>query len=81
MERRLRELNEYEKRNFGTPAFEHNSEFRLTAIDDEGEWDVMISARPLGSDHRVDEREIEALQEGMLETLIASEEERKGEPQ
>ncbi len=81
MERRLRELNEYEKRNFGTPAFEHNSEFRLTAIDDDGEWDVMISARPLGSDHRVDEREIEALQEGMLETLIASEGEEKGEPQ
>ncbi len=78
IERRLRERNEYEKRNFGTPAFEHSSEFRLTAIDDEGEWDVMTRARPLDSDHRVDESEIEALQEGMLESLIASEEERKG---
>ena len=74
MERRLRELNEYEKRNFGTPAFEHNSEFRLTAIDEEGEWEVMADARPLDIDHRVDESEIEALQEGMLEELIAAEE-------
>ena len=73
IERRLRELNEYEKRNFGTPAFEHNSDFRLTAIDDEGEWDVMTSARPLDSDHRVDEREIEALQDEMLEKMIESE--------
>ena len=81
IERRLRELNEYEKRNFGTPAFEHNSEFRLTAIDDDGEWDVMTDARPLDSDHRVDECEIEALQEGMLETLLASEEGKKGETQ
>ena len=73
IERRLREWNEYEKRNFGTPAFEHNSDFRLTAIDDEGEWDVMANARPLDIDHRVDESEIEALQEGMLEDLIAAE--------
>ncbi len=75
MERRLREMAEYEKRNFGTPAFEHNSDFRLTAIDDEGEWDVMAEARALGGDHRVDEITIEALQDEMLEAMIAAEDE------
>lgn len=75
MERRLREMAEYEKRNFGTPAFEHNSDFRLTAIDDEGEWDVMAEARTLGGDHRVDEITIEALQDEMLEAMIAAEDE------
>ena len=77
MERRLREMAEYERQNFGTPAFEHNSEFRLTAIDDDGEWDVMVPARKLGDDHRVDEREIEALQDEMLEAMAASEDEEK----
>lgn len=75
MERRLRKMAEYEKRNFGTPAFEHNSDFRLTAIDDEGEWDVMAEARALGGDHRVDEITIEALQDEMLEAMIAAEDE------
>ena len=74
MERRLQEYAEYEKRNFGTPAFEHDSEFRLSAIDDGGEWDVMAEARALGGDHRVDEREILALQDEMLEALVAAEE-------
>ena len=74
LERKQQEYAEYEKRNFGTPAFEHNSEFRLTAIDDNGEWDVMAEARILGSDHRVDESEIFALQDEMMEALAASEE-------
>ena len=65
IERRMQAVAEYEKRNFGTPAFEHNSEFRLTAIDDDGEWDVMAEAKALGGDHRVDEREVEALQKTM----------------
>lgn len=74
MERRLQEYAEYEKRNFGTPAFEHDSEFRLSAIDDQGEWEVMAETITLGSDHRVDEREILALQDEMLEALAAAEE-------
>ena len=65
IERRMQAMAEYEKRNFGTPAFEHNSEFRLTAIDDDGEWDVMAEAQAIGGDHRVDEREVEALQKTM----------------
>ncbi len=67
VERRLRERAEYEKRHFGTPAFEHNSDFRLTAIDDDGEWEVMAEARPLSGDHRVDPGEIEALQEALID--------------
>ena len=65
IQRRMQAFAEYEKRNFGTPAFEHNSEFRLTAIDDDGEWDVMTEARVLGDDHRVDQQEIEALHSAM----------------
>ena len=73
MEQRFREMAEWEKRNFGTPVFEHNSDFRLTAID-EGEWDVMREARPLGSDYRVDDAVVEAIQGRMLEVLEAAEE-------
>ena len=65
IERRMQAFAEYEKRSFGTPAFEHNSGFRLTAIDDEGEWDVMAEARVLGEDHRVKQSEIDALHSAM----------------
>ena len=74
MERRLRALAEAERRTFGTPVFEHGGDIRLPAIDDEGEWDVMVKARPLGEDYRVDETVIGALQEELLEALIAREE-------
>ena len=74
MERRLRALAEAERRTFGTPVFEHGGDIRLPAIDDEGEWDVMVKARPLGDDYRVDETVIGALQEELLEALIAREE-------
>jgi len=73
MERRLQELAEYERRHFGTPAFEHDGDVRLPAIDNEGEWDVMAEARVLGDDHRVDESIVEAMQEQMLEAMIAAE--------
>ena len=69
MERKLRALAEYEKRNFGTPAFEHEGDIRIPSIDDDGEWDVMVEARVLGDDHRVDEVIVEALQDEMLETM------------
>lgn len=69
MERKLREIAEYEKRNFGTPAFEHNGNVRLPSIDDDGEWDVMVAARVLGDDHRVDETIVEALQDEMLDAM------------
>ena len=66
MEKRLRELAEYERRHFGTPAFEHDGNVRLPGIDDNGEWNVMAEARVLGDDHRVDDSLVEALQEKMM---------------
>ena len=73
MEKRLRAIAEYEKRNFGTPAFEHDGNVRLPAIDDNGEWEVMAEALVLGDDHRVDEELLDAMQDSMLGTMMASE--------
>ena len=71
IERRIRERINQEKRNYGTPVFEHNSNARLPMIDDEGEWDVMAEAVVLDSDHTVEKEKIEKLQDDMLETLCA----------
>ena len=65
IERRMHAFVEHEKRSFGTPAFEHNSDFRLTAIDVDGQWEVMAKARVLGEDHRVDQSEIDTLHSAM----------------
>ena len=54
IERRLREAAELEARSFGTPVFEHDGDIRLPAVDDEGEWDVMIPAKPVDTNHSVD---------------------------
>lgn len=72
MEKKLRAIAEYEKRNFGTPAFEHDGNVRLPAIDDNGEWEVMAEALVLGEDHRVDEEIVEAMQDSMLEAMISA---------
>lgn len=74
MERKLQAIAEYEKRNFGTPAFDHDGDVRLPAIDANGEWDVMTDARVIGEDQRVDEGILEAMQDEMLEAMIAAEE-------
>lgn len=74
MERKLQALAEYEKRNFGTPAFDHEGDVRLPAIDDNGEWEVMADARVIGENHRVDEGLVETMQDEMLEAMIAAEE-------
>ena len=74
MDQWLKVLAEYEKRSFGTPAFEHNSGFRLASLGGDEDWDILAEARALGSDHRVDEHEIEALQDEMMTTKIRSEE-------
>ena len=75
IERRLQELAEIERRTFGTPVFEHTGDIHLPAIDDDGEWDVMVEARVLGDDHRVDEAIVESLQDELLDALIAREDE------
>lgn len=61
IERKMQELREIEKRNFGTPVFEHDGNVRLPAVDDEGEWDIMAAAIPVDSDHRVDDSIVESL--------------------
>ena len=73
IEERLQAMAEYEKRNFGTPAFEHDGNVRLPAIDDEGEWEVMAEALVLGDDHRVAEEIVKAMQDSMLEAVITAE--------
>jgi hypothetical protein len=71
MERKLQELAEIERRTFGTPVFEHKGDVRLPSIDDDGEWDVMATPRILGDDHRVDEEVVDALQDQLLESMMA----------
>ena len=73
MERKLRALAEIERRTFGTPVFEHKGDIRLPSIDDDGEWDVMAKPKVLGDDHRVDEEVVEALQDQLLESMVANE--------
>ncbi len=73
MERKLRELAEIERRTFGTPVFEHKGDVRLPSIDDDGEWDVMAMPKILGDDHRVDEEVVEALQDQLMESILADE--------
>lgn len=71
MERKLQELAEIERRTFGTTVFEHKGDVRLPSIDDDGEWDVMAMPRILGDDHRVDEEVVDALQDQLLESMMA----------
>ena len=78
MDQWMKVLTEYEKRCFGTPVFEHSSAFRLASVGGDEEWDVMTAARTLGSDYRVDDERIEALQDEMLEATPASEDDEGG---
>ena len=64
-----RVMEEYEKRSFGTPVFEHSSGFRVSSMDRKDGWDAMTPARELGSSHRVGQEEIEALQEEMMAAI------------
>ncbi len=75
----LKVMEEYEKRSFGTPFFEHNSGFRISSMDQNDDWDVMAPARAIGSNHRVGQDEIEALQDEMMSDLANSDTEEGGE--
>ncbi len=75
--RRVQE--EYEKRCFGTPVFEHTG-FRVSSVDREDEWDVMTPARAIESSHRVSQDQIDELQDAMLEALINRDEQKGGGP-
>lgn len=69
LEQRLREAAERENRSFGTPLFEHSSDTRFPESESAG--DMMTPARVLDKDHRVDDSEIDALQERLMDELFA----------
>lgn len=57
MDSRFQELLELEKRIYGTPAFQHQSDIRGFEDSDqrEGMWDMLIAVRALDQDHSVAE--------------------------
>ena len=69
LEERLRQIKEIERKTFGVPAFEHEGDVRLPAIDDDGEWDIMADAVSVDTDHRVDEEIVDGLQLTMMEQM------------
>ena len=71
MKRRLELIAEYEEKRFGTPFYEFDDDIRLPECD--GDWDIMTQAKPLDVDHSVDESVITALQDELLDELIAAE--------
>lgn len=70
LELQLRKAAERESRSFGTPLFEHSSDTRFPESESKG--DMMTPARVLDKDHRVDDSEIDALQERLMDALFAS---------
>ena len=70
MERKLQELVEIERCTF-VHRFLNIKAMSGSPIDDDGEWDVMAMPRILGDDHRVDEEVVDALQDQLLESLMA----------
>ena len=70
MEERFQQAVETNKKIFGVPAFEHNTNIRgfenKGASDGDG-WDMMIPARALDIDHRVDEETVSSLLDQVME--------------
>lgn len=71
MEEHFRHLAEIEKKSYGTPAFEHNSDIRLPETDEEDENDFSAEAIPLDVDHRIDSDVVEALHSKLMEEMFA----------
>ena len=64
MEERFQQAVETNKKIFGVPAFEHNTNvrgFENKTPSDGDEWDMMIQAKALDIDHRVDEKTVSDL--------------------
>ena len=62
MEERFQKAREQNKKIFGEPVFEHTSGTRGFAEQEPGElWDMLVEAKPLDVDHRVDEDTIDDL--------------------
>ena len=62
MEERFQRVREQNRKIFGEPVFQHTSAMRGFAEQDgDGEWDMLIEARPLDIDHRVDDDTVASL--------------------
>ena len=64
MEERFQQAVETNKKIFGVPAFEHNTNirgFENKGPSDNDEWDMMTPARALDIDHKVDEETVSSL--------------------
>ena len=55
IEARFQKAVEVNKKTFGVPVFQHDSNYRALSGDvSDGEWDMLTPARPLGITHAVD---------------------------
>lgn len=62
MEEKFEQAVEVNKKTFGTPAFQHDSNVRgLDMENAEDEWDMMTEARPLDITHTVDSSAVDNL--------------------
>ena len=77
LEERLRQVKENERKTFGVPAFEHEGDAHLPAIDDDGEWDILAEAVSVDTDHRVDEEIVAGLQLTMMEQMESGDDDEK----
>ena len=65
IEERFQQAVEKNKKVFGIPAFEHQSNVRVLGSEDF--WDMMTPATPLDIDHRVDEETVSDLLNQVME--------------
>ena len=62
MEERFQKAREQNRKIFGEPVFQHTSNMRgFSGKKDTGVWDMLIEARPLDVDHRVDDKTVASL--------------------
>ena len=78
MEERFQSIREQNRKIFGEPVFQHSADMRCFSGHDDcgqnvggqdmkGKWDMLIEARPLDVDHRVDLDTVESLFQEIVE--------------
>ena len=68
MEERFQKAREQNKKIFGEPVFQHTTSMRGFAEQNaDGEWDMLVEARPLDIDHRVDTETVSSLFQEIVE--------------
>ncbi|MBP3878347.1 MAG: hypothetical protein J6E44_10365, partial [Lachnospiraceae bacterium] len=62
IEERFRKAREQNRKIFGEPVFRHEESFRgFEDTSGSGKWDMLMEAKPIDIDHRVDEEQVENL--------------------